>query len=260
MQWVGRIQRALEENRFRLYYQPIVALSEVNSNEVRCELLLRLKEQTGDVVLPGAFLPAAERYDLAVAIDRWVVSHALDWLAARPSFIDQVAHCAINLSGHSLADTTTAAFIESQFQTTKVPPERICFEVTETAAIANLGTAATLFDRLRELGCKFALDDFGTGLSSFAYLKTLPVDYLKIDGTFVKDIADDPIDFAMVKSINELGHVTGKKTIAEFAENDAIVEKLRALGTDYAQGYGIGRPKPLEALSTDNVVTLRSRS
>jgi diguanylate cyclase (GGDEF)-like protein/PAS domain S-box-containing protein len=260
MQWVGRIQRALEENRFRLYYQPIVALSEVNSDEVRCELLLRLEDETGDVVPPGAFLPAAERYDLAVAIDQWVVSHALDWLAAHPSFIDQVAHCAINLSGHSLADTKMAAFIESQFQTTKVPPGKICFEVTETAAIANLGAAATLFDRLKELGCKFALDDFGTGLSSFGYLKNLPVDYLKIDGIFVKDIAGDPIDFAIVKSINELGHVTGKKTIAEFAENDAIVEKLRALEVDYAQGYSIGRPKPLEAPSTDNVVTLRATS
>jgi EAL domain-containing protein (putative c-di-GMP-specific phosphodiesterase class I) len=141
-----------------------------------------------------------------------------------------------------------AQFIAAELHRTRISPDIICFEVTETAAIANLGFATSMFSRLQKLGCTFSLDDFGAGLSSFAYLKTLPVNYLKIDGTFVKDIVEDPIDYAMVKSINELGHVVGKTTIAEFVENDAIADKLRELNVDYAQGNGMGRPKPIEAL------------
>ena len=257
MQWVSRIERALEDDQFRLYYQPIVALREPTSDLTRCELLLRLEDESGDILPPGAFLPAAERYGLAVAIDRWVVRHALTWIAAHPDIAEQLSHIALNLSGHSLADSSMADYIEGEFEMTKVKPEKICFEVTETAAIANLGTAAKLFDRAKQIGCKFALDDFGVGFSSFEYLKLLPVDYLKIDGAFVKDIVDDPIDFAMVKSINELGHATGKRTVAEFVESDAIAEKLRGLGVDYAQGYAIARPMPLETLGAHNVVILQ---
>ena len=156
--------------------------------------------------------------------------------------------CSINLSGSSIGDEEFLKFIVRQFAENDMPPEKICFEITETMAIANLASATRLIKALRELGCRFALDDFGSGLSSFAYLKNLPVDFLKIDGMFVKGMVDDPIDFAMVKSINEMGHVMGKKTIAEFAENDAILAGLRKLGVDYAQGYGIGAPRPIEEM------------
>jgi diguanylate cyclase (GGDEF)-like protein/PAS domain S-box-containing protein len=250
MQWVGWIQRALEEDRFELFQQPIAPLAATSlpSTDFRFEVLLRLRAEDGAIVAPGAFLPSAERYGLATQIDRWVIRQALLQLAAHPAFVERLARCAINLSGHSLADDAMADFIEGELTQAGIAPEKLCFEVTETAAIANLGAATELFGRLQALGCTFALDDFGSGLSSFAYLKSLPVDYLKIDGVFVKGIAGDPIDYAIVKSINELGQATGKRTIAEYAENDAVIDKLRELGVNYAQGYGIARPAPLSEL------------
>lgn len=157
--------------------------------------------------------------------------------------------CAINLSGPSLGDQDLLEVILEKFNDTGMSAEKICFEITETAAISNLRNATRFMGRLRERGCQFALDDFGSGLSSFGYLKTLPVDYLKIDGVFVKDIVEDPIDRAMVSSINEIGHVMGKKTIAEFVENEAVLERLVAIGVDYAQGYGVGRPHPIENIA-----------
>ncbi|WP_256998772.1 EAL domain-containing protein [Nitrosococcus oceani] len=248
MQWVARIQQALEENRFQLYAQPIVPLKATLSGGIHCELLLRLVENDGKISPPGAFMPAAERYNLAVAIDRWVVTQALRWLAAHPALLDRITLCTINLSGHSIGDRFFHAYVLRQFDDTGLPAKKICFEITETAAVANLADATRFMEALKTRGCCFSLDDFGSGLSSFAYLKALPVNFLKIDGLFVKDIVDDPIDLAMVRSINEIGHLLGKKTIAEYIENDAILDKLRGLGIDYGQGYGLGQPQPLSAL------------
>ena len=171
-----------------------------------------------------------------------------EWIANRPDFLKKLSLCSINLSGVSLSDETLLAYISAQFSQWGIPTEKICFEITETAAIANLSNATKFINELRSRGCSFSLDDFGSGLSSFAYLRNLPVDFLKIDGLFVKDILDDRVDLAMVKSINEVGHIMGKKTIAEFVENEKIFYLLNELGVDYAQGHGIGKAVPLEDL------------
>ncbi len=247
MQWVEKIQQGLEQNRFCLYGQPIVAISE-HEEGMHFETLVRYQDDNGRIIPPGAFLPAAERYNLAPALDRWVISHLFEWIATKPGFLDGLALCSVNLSGLSMSDETMLAFISDQFSKWNIPAHKICFEVTETAAIGNLSYATGFIDQLKRRGCLFSLDDFGSGLSSFAYLKNLPVDYLKIDGLFVKDILDDKVDLAMVKSINEVGHVMGKKTIAEFVENEQIFNLLKVLGVDYAQGYGIGKPVPLDEL------------
>ncbi|MFZ2168665.1 MAG: EAL domain-containing protein, partial [Methylococcaceae bacterium] len=248
MQWVSKIQQGLEQNRFCLYGQPIVPLTN-NDEGLHFETLIRYQDDKGQIIPPGAFLPAAERYNLASALDRWVISHLFEWIAKTPNFLENLSLCSVNLSGVSLSDESMLAFISEQFSLWAIPTHKICFEITETAAIANLSYATKFIHHLRERGCLFSLDDFGSGLSSFAYLKNLPVDFLKIDGFFVKDIVDDKVDFAMVKSINEVGHIMGKKTIAEFVENEQIFNLLSERGVDYAQGYGIGKPVPLDALT-----------
>jgi diguanylate cyclase (GGDEF)-like protein/PAS domain S-box-containing protein len=247
MQWVEKIQQGLEQNRFCLYGQPIIAISH-HEIGLHFEALVRYREADGRIIPPGAFFPAAERYSLAPSMDRWVVSHLFEWMATKPGFLEELSLCSVNLSGLSMSDKTMLAFLFEQFDKWKIPAHKICFEVTETAAIGNLSYATKFINQLKEHGCLFSLDDFGSGLSSFAYLKNLPVDYLKIDGLFVKDIIDDKVDLAMVKSINEVGHVMGKKTIAEFVENEQIFLLLSELGVDYAQGYGIGKPVPLDEL------------
>jgi diguanylate cyclase (GGDEF)-like protein/PAS domain S-box-containing protein len=247
MQWVSIIQRGLEQNRFCLFGQPIVPISDIKEN-MHFETLVRYRDDNGLIVPPGAFLPAAERYNLAPALDRWVISNLFEWLANKPDFLDNLSICSINLSGVSLSDESMLKFITEQFSWWAIPTDKICFEITETAAIANLSSATKFINHLRERGSLFSLDDFGSGLSSFAYLKNLPVDFLKVDGFFVKDIVDDEVDLAMVRAINEVGHIMGKKTIAEFVENEAIFNLLNELGVDYAQGYGIGKPVPLEEL------------
>jgi diguanylate cyclase (GGDEF)-like protein/PAS domain S-box-containing protein len=247
MQWVEKIQQGLDQNRFCLYGQPIVSIGK-DEKGLHFETLVRYRDQDGHIIPPGAFLPAAERYNLAPALDRWVISHLFEWIATKPGFLDQLTLCSVNLSGLSMSDETILAFISEQFSRWAIPAHKICFEITETAAIANLSHATGFIHKLKERGCLFSLDDFGSGLSSFAYLKNLPVEYLKIDGLFVKDILDDKVDLAMVKSINEVGHVMGKKTIAEFVENEQIFNLLNELGVDYAQGYGIGKPVPLDEL------------
>ena len=232
-----------------MYAQPIEALTQhADDSGEHYELLLRMREEDKRLIPPGAFLPAAERYNLSPRLDRWVLDHAFAWLLENPGHLERLSHCAINLSGLSLGNDEFLEHVIARFEETGIPPGKICFEVTETAAIANLSSATVFIKKLKALGCKFALDDFGSGLSSFAYLKTLPVDYLKIDGVFVKDIETDPIDLAMVKSINDIGHVMGKQTIAEFVENEAILKKLREIGVDYAQGYGIAKPQPIESV------------
>ena len=243
MQWVTRINRALEDNRFCLYAQPIVPLSD--SGERHYEVLVRMIDETGKIIPPGAFLPAAERYDLIHSLDRWVVKNALALLAKNPTFVEETNFISINLSGQSVTSSKFLDFIIKQLQETGIEAGKICFEITETVAISNLTKARTFITRLQDFGCSFALDDFGSGLSSFGYLKNLPVDYLKIDGMFVKDIIDNPVDHAMVKSINDIGQVMGMQTIAEFVENDEIKGMLREIGVNYAQGYGVGVPLPI---------------
>ena len=248
MLWVSRINDAISENRFHVFFQPIEPINHKNSG-IHIEALVRIIENK-KMILPGQFLPAAERYNISTKIDRWVVQKTFELLTHNNFFLDKLFLCCINLSGQSLADKKFLKFITRLFKTFNMPPDKICFEITETAAIANFSNAIEFITALKKLGCKFALDDFGSGLSSFAYLKNLPVDYLKIDGMFVKDITSDPLDFAMVKSINEIGHVMGKETIAEFVENSEILLKLKDIGVDYAQGYCIGKPKELDLMTT----------
>lgn len=250
MEWVSEINHALEEDRFKLEAQQIRSLSDEESSIecVRYEILLRMLDTRGGVVLPGAFLPAAERYNLSVKIDQWVVSHALDWLAREEALLQSLSMCCINLSGHSMGDESFLKFLLKQFGSKRVPADRICFEITETAAIANLGDAIQFIKALKEIGCLFALDDFGSGVSSFNYLKNLPVDYLKIDGSFIREIHNDPIDYGMVRSISEIGRIMGKLTIAEFVENKEVLDVVKELGIDYAQGYAIARPVAIEQI------------
>jgi len=246
MQWVSKINQALEDNRFHLVYQSIVPLeNDVNEGE-HYELLIRMTDEGNKVISPGSFLPAAERYNITPKLDRWVINTAFNWFANNPQHLNNLYQCSINISGLSLGNEDLQNFIIQQLDEYSIPANKICFEITETAAISKLTSATSFIKILREVGCKFALDDFGSGLSSFAYLKNLPVDYLKIDGVFVKDILDDPIDLAMVRSINEIGHVMGKKTIAKFIENREIFDKLKEIGVDYAQGFGVAMPKPIE--------------
>ncbi len=249
MRWVGRIHDAFEDRRFSLYFQRLQPLTEAfDDGRWHYEILLRMKDEAGQFVPPPTFLCAAERYSLMPTIDRWVVRSTLSWLASYPEHLESLSLCCINLSGHSITDDSFLRFLTGQFRHYSVPADRICFEITETAAVSNLAKAARFIEKLRQEGCRFALDDFGSGMSSFAYLKNLPVDFIKIDGAFVRDIMEDEIDFAMVRSINDIGHVMGKKTIAEFVENDKILARVREIGVDFAQGYGIARPGPLEEI------------
>ena len=245
MQWAARINNALEESRFELYRMAIRPL-QVEDEREHFELLLRMRDETGKIVAPDQFIVAAERYGITPGIDRWVIDSAFRWLVSEADQRERLGMCSINLSGQSLGDDKFLPYVIEQFHRSGLDATKICFEITETAAIANFSQASRFIQALRELGCRFALDDFGTGLSSFGYLKHFPVDYLKIDGSFVRGLLHDPIDREMVRSINEIGHLTGKQTIAEFAENAEIVEVLRSLGVDYAQGYGIAQPERLQ--------------
>lgn len=209
------------------------------------EILLRLHDEAGRIILPDSFIPAAERYGLMTSLDRWVVENVFKIIAnclhERPG--RAMAMCAINLSGITIGDDGFLGFLREKFTAYNIPPAMICFEITETSAIANLGSAIRFINELKALGCHFSLDDFCAGMSSFAYLKHLPVDFLKIDGSFVKDMLDDPINRAMVEVINHIGHVMGKRTIAEFVETPQIEQALLEIGVDYAQGYLIERPQ-----------------
>jgi diguanylate cyclase (GGDEF)-like protein/PAS domain S-box-containing protein len=273
-QWVVQINQALEKNRFCLYSQPIVNLHHHQTSEIHCEILLRLQPETGQLISPMAFIPAAERYNLMQAIDRWVVRTLFsnlspvfgsnssvrdresdrDLIAALPAVtslpisqslgVNYTHLYSINLSGASINEDRFIDFLYEQFATYQIPPQVICFEITETVAIANLSKAASLIWKFKELGCRFALDDFGSGMSSFAYLKNLPVDFIKIDGNFIKNLVENPVDVVMVEAITKIGHVMGIKTIAEYVESETVMEKLRELGVDCAQGYYLGKPQP----------------
>jgi diguanylate cyclase (GGDEF)-like protein/PAS domain S-box-containing protein len=244
--WANRIQKAIDENRFCLYGQSIVPLN--NSKAMHYELLIRMQDDEGNLIQPSAFLPAAERYNLMLNLDQWVIKNAFETFANNPNFQRNLSFICINLSGQSLANDNFLDFVIQKIHEYGIDGRSICFEITETAAISNLLKADKFICMLRQFGCLFALDDFGSGFSSFGYLKSLPVDFLKIDGMFVKDMVKDPIDHAMVKYINEIGHVMGIQTIAEFVENDEIKGMLREMNVDYAQGYGIHKPQPLDEL------------
>jgi diguanylate cyclase (GGDEF)-like protein/PAS domain S-box-containing protein len=245
MEWIGRLQKALEEDRFVLYAQDIAGLNPALELEDHCEILIRMLDEKGEIVPPMAFIPAAERYNLMPSIDRWVVRNAFAIISRQQAEKDRSRGIfAINLSGASIGDERFLDYVREQFAHFSVSPQSICFEITETAAIAKLDKATYFINQLKSLGCLFSLDDFGAGMSSFAYLKHLPVDFLKIDGGFVKDMADDPIDRAMVDAINSVGHVMGKKTIAEFVDGERVIQLLREMGVDFAQGYGVAKPRP----------------
>lgn len=245
MVWVQRIHEAFEENRFCLYAQPILSLKGDDAEGLHAEILIRMRDREGQLVAPGEFIAAAERYGLMPMLDRWVVKTALKTVAAAGN---PFAMCAINLSGATFNDEDFVDFVREQFRSSGVEPASICFEITETAAISNLSAAGRFIRALKALGCSFALDDFGAGMSSFTYLKNLPVDFIKIDGSFVKQMLDDTTDHAIVDLIARLGKVMGMRTIAEFVENDTMIGVLRRIGVDYAQGYGISKPKPIEEI------------
>jgi Amt family ammonium transporter len=243
MHLVADIQRALASDSFELYCQPIQSLAPDNRTH-HTEVLLRLLDEDGEIIGPNNFIPAAERYHLMPAIDRWVVSKTLAMLSELDEAQLRAGTFAVNLSGQSLNEKDFLHFVHSALGKSSVPAECICFEVTETAAVANLAKAIRFMESLRRIGCSFSLDDFGSGISSFGYLKSLPVNYLKIDGSIVKDIVTDETSAAMVTAINQVGHTMRLLTIAEFVENDSIKSRLKEIGVDYVQGYGIGRPEP----------------
>lgn len=246
MNWLSKINYALEYDRFILFAQEIKPLR--YGLEAHYEILIRMQGKGGEIILPGSFLPSVERYHLSQKIDRWVIHNTLIWMANNPELYRENTVFSVNLSGQNLGDELLLDFIFNEFLTTGIDFKNICFEITETAAILNLSAASDFITSLKKAGCKFSIDDFGSGLSSFEYLKKLPVDYLKIDGVFVKDIIKDPVDMALVKSINEIGHVMGKQTIAEFVENQEILNELKKIGVDYVQGYYLGMPMLLSEL------------
>jgi diguanylate cyclase (GGDEF)-like protein len=241
--WVSRIQEALRNNRFQLFAQLIEPMQS-HSSRLHYEILIRLCETDGTIITPGAFIPAAESFYLMASIDRWVINQAFRELAEiHQGPYQQTIQVSINLSGQSLSDPyNLGSLIENKLEEYELDGSEICFEITESSAIENLDEAAAFIEQIRGLGCKFSLDDFGTGLSSFSYLKNLPVDYLKIDGSFVRDIVRDPVSESMVAAINQVGQAMQLETVAEFVENDEIKKMLNTIGVDYGQGYGIGKP------------------
>ncbi len=252
MRWVARLRQALEEDQFRLHYQSIAELQRANGPPTKHELLLRLQDSKGELILPGAFLPAAERFHLIADVDLWVVDRALaqigQMLAANPALRGH--RFGINLSGETVRDERIMPAIEQGLARHRVPAEMIYFEITETVAIANLRAASGFMQGLRQLGCRLALDDFGSGMSSFSYLKNLPVDYLKIDGAFIKGIVDSRVDQAIVRAALAVARELRIATVAEWVESDSIVECIRAIGVDYGQGFAIAKPIPLDKLLT----------
>lgn len=252
MAWIPRIEQAIREDRLELHYQKIIALDAPGRESCAyIEMLLRMIDESGNLITPSAFFPAAEHYSMMPAIDRWVVEQLLIKQPHRWMELGNQAatgnsgpvHCGINLSGASINDDEFMAFLNDTLNKTRVPHSAICFEITETVAISNLARATEVMSKLKEKGCRFALDDFGKGMSSFGYLRSLPVDYLKIDGALISSIMEDNIALTMVEAISHIAHAMEIETIAEFVENDEVLNRLRAIGVDYAQGIGIHSPE-----------------
>ncbi len=245
MEWVSRVRRALAEDRLELDFQELEPLKASRQRGgVHLEMLIRLRDEDGQRVPPGAFIPAAERYGLMPQLDRWVVDTTLRRFDALHPSGQPIATCAVNLSGATVDDEDFAGWVLDALARHGVPPERMCFEITETAAVSNLGRVVRLCERLRGAGCRIALDDFGAGMSSFGYLKNLPVDMIKIDGSFIRDLETDAMSYAIVRAITDIGHQLGLELIAEWVQNERSRELLRGLGVDYAQGFAIHRPQP----------------
>ncbi|GAB2653488.1 EAL domain-containing protein [Vibrio panuliri] len=253
MSCVNLVHRALADDRIELFAQRIMGLN-VDDPRMHFEILVRIRNADNEYISPGIFMPASERYNIAHLLDKQVVSKTLSWLESHPEQLNNLALCAINLSGQSMGNQEFIRFLIETLRQSSVPCEKICLEITETAAMSNMNQALELFTQLKQLGCLIALDDFGSGLSSFGYLKKLPVDIVKIDGLFVRDIANNEMDHLMVRSINDLAKQMGKNTVAEFVENSQIIDLLMELGVDYAQGYMIGKPKPLAKLVDELMV------
>jgi diguanylate cyclase (GGDEF)-like protein/PAS domain S-box-containing protein len=246
MHWATRISHALEHDELQLYYQPIVALND-GARQLHYEILLRMKNGGGAPISPAVFLPAAERYDVIANIDRWVLSTTLWWLAAHPQHVSTLEMCSINLSRRSLGDRSFHQFAADLIDASPVPAEKLCFEITENGAIADMQSTICFINSLSARGCRFSLDDFGTGMTSFAYLKQLPVDFIKIDGSFIQMMSSSDVDFEMVRFTNDISHMMGRQTIAEYVTDQAIVRQLQSIGVDFAQGYWVGEPRPLES-------------
>lgn len=245
MLWVSTINEAIEEGNLLLYKQDIESLYKTESPGKHCEILLRLRADDGEIILPGDFMPAVERYNLVTKIDTWVMQTYFIWLHEHPQELQDLCMCSINLSGLTVCNMKFIDEVLDLFDRYGIPGEKICFEITETAAIQNMSNAIKFIQLLKGVGCRFALDDFGSGVSSFAYLKQMPVDYIKVDGSFVSNILNDPVDFEMVRSINDIARVMGIQTIAESVESDEILHLLQKLGVSFGQGYHIDKPSPL---------------
>lgn len=251
VKWVSRIDEALDNNSFELRCQPIVHVSGGNVAVHHSEVLLRVPDGNGKLISPVDLIMAAEHFRRMSNVDRWVIEHAFRWMADRRDRLDELGGLAINLSGASLNEEGLIDFVISQSETHKIPMNKVCFEITETVGISHLSSASEFINELKkQSGCAFSLDDFGSGQSSYAYLKNLPVDYLKIDGTFIEKMDQNPYDFAVVKSITEIGHFMGKRIIAERVENEAVLKMLREIGVDYAQGYYLGKPRNMKVLGS----------
>jgi len=249
MQWVRRLEHALDKGQLVLHWQEIRAFDH-NAEGIHGEVLLRLVGDNGKLISPGAFLPSAERFYLASRIDRWVVNEAFEWMARHRDALEHLDTLSINLSGLSIGDRDFHRYVIEQLQAIAFDHHKLCFEITETAAITNLSDAILFFESMLAFGIRFALDDFGSGLSSFGYLKNLPADYLKIDGQFIRDLATNPVGQAAVRCIHEVARITGKKTVAESVETEAVEALLREIGIDYTQGFLRHRPEPLDTILT----------
>lgn len=249
MYWVTKINQALEQDNIELMAQPIVALATGQEKGSHFEILARLRDEEGEMISPARFIHAAERYNLMPRLDRHIVNKVFKWLADNPEVIGALDICSINLSASTLGDDRFPEFLKTLAARHKIPTSKVCFEITETVAIRNLEKTIELAEKFKDLGFLFSLDDFGSGFASYHYLKRLPVDFLKIDGEFVRGILSDPMDEAMVRSMNEIGHIMGKKTIAEFVESENLLDKLRDIGVDYVQGFNIGKPGLLQTFS-----------
>ena len=244
MHWVTRLSHAFQNDQLQLYCQPIMALGDGNGMQ-HYEILLRLRNGRAGPVLPGSFMPAAERYDVILKIDRWVLRRTLEWLSAHKEHTDNLDMCSINLSRRSLGDQSFHKYAADLMDASDVPASKLCFEITEHGAIADMQKTIAFIETLSRRGCRFSLDDFGTGMTSFSYLKQLPVDFIKIDGSFIQMMSSSQVDYEMVRFTNDISHMMGRKTIAEYVSDTSILASLREIGVDFAQGFCIGKPRPL---------------